>query len=91
MSVKRELATCTELETDVVTPTGTTYALSNGDAAFVRIYSTTAFKCRGNASDGTGALYPANTVHRFPCYHQTIYLEQATTAGFGALNITWEL
>jgi hypothetical protein len=90
MSIKRELVTCTELQTEVVTPTGTTYSISNDNAAFVRIRSTAAFLFLGNASDGDEVTLAADTWHRLPCYHQTLYLKQATTAGFSALQMIWE-
>lgn len=91
MSVKRELVTCTELETEVNTSGNATEELSHGSASFVRIQCSTAFLFLGNASNGAEVELAADTWYRFPCFHQSIHLKQSTSAGLGDLDIIWEI
>lgn len=88
MSIKREIADATEVETLVVTPTGTTYQVEVPDnAVYMNVRSASAFKFLGNASDGDEVTFQADTwFFNIPCYHQPIYLKQADTNGFGELQ-----
>jgi hypothetical protein len=90
MSIKREIVSATQCETQVVSAGETTLALTNGDAVFARIRSASTFLFLGNASDGDEIAMEADTWHRLPCYHQTLYLKQVTTAGLGAIHVIWE-
>jgi|GEM_PF-3361548 len=90
MSIIREIASASECETQVVTAGEVTLALTNGNAVKARIRSASTFLFLGNASDGAEITMEADTWHTFPCYHETLYLKQVTTAGLGAINVIWE-